>query len=277
MATTATESKELIHDAHDAGDDEPKRQGAFSFYREEVADLVRMIARTFYYTFRGKREKGAVVRQCFSIGNQSMFFMAVTMGFIGAIVLYQMCMQAKRIIPDLTMIGGMYLKLLLRELAPSVGAMPLATRVGAGIAAEIGSMVVTEQTDALRMSGADPVDYLVVPRVIAATIMCTAVLVLGAVFAYFAGMAVAVNSFDVNMHSFINLSDVTWRDVTLGFIKCIFYGAAIALVSCHRGLRTFGGSEGVGVATTQAVVGSLFCVIILNFILSAIGHIVLPP
>lgn len=274
MATTATESKELIHSEEE---EEPKKQGALRFYREEVADLVRMLARTFYYIFRGKREKGAVMRQCHAIGNQSMFFMAVTMGFIGAIILYQMCLQAKRIIPDLTMIGGMYLKLLLRELAPSVGAMPLATRVGAGIAAEIGSMVVTEQTDALRMSGADPVDYLVVPRVIASTIMCTAVLVLGAAFAYFAGMLVAVNSFDLNVHSFINLADVTWRDVTLGLIKCVFYGAAIALVSCHRGLRTFGGSEGVGVATTQAVVGSLFCVIILNFILSAFGHIVLPP
>lgn len=275
MATTATESKELMQGADEA--EEPKSQGALAFYREEVADLVRMIARTFYYVFRGKREKGAFTRQCFAIGNQSMFFMAVTMGFIGAIVLYQMCMQAKRIIPDLTMIGGMYLKLLLRELGPSVGAMPLATRVGAGIAAEIGSMVVTEQTDALRMSGADPVDYLVVPRFVASVIMGTIVLVLGAGIAYGAGFVVGVTTFDINPNTFINFTSVKGGDVALGLIKCVCYGGIIALVSSQRGLRTFGGSEGVGIATTQAVVGSLFAVIVANFILSSVGHFVFPP
>lgn len=271
--TTATETKTL--NAEPAAPE--AKPSAFRFYIDEVLDLIRVTIRTFYYIFRGKREKGDIVKQCFEIGNRSMFFMAVTMAFIGAIVLFQMCMQAKRIIPDLTMIGGMYAKLLIRELAPSVGAMPFATRVGAGIAAEIGSMVVTEQTDALRMSGADPVDYLVVPRFVASVIMGTIVLVLGAGVAYGAGFVIGVTTFDINPNTFVNFSSVKGGDVALGLIKCVCYGGIIALVSSQRGLRTFGGSEGVGVATTEAVVGSLFAVIVANFILSGVGHFVFPP
>jgi phospholipid/cholesterol/gamma-HCH transport system permease protein len=273
--TTATETNAMPTKTD--AEAEVRKPGAFQFYAEELSDLLRVTIRTFYYIVRGKREKGDVIRQCFEIGNKSMFFMAVTMAFIGAIVLFQMCMQAKRIIPDLTMIGGMYAKLLIRELAPSVGAMPFATRVGAGIAAEIGSMVVTEQTDALRMSGADPVDYLVVPRFVASVIMGTIVLVLGAGIAYGAGFVVGVTTFDINPNTFINFTSVKGGDVALGLIKCVCYGGIIALVSSQRGLRTFGGSEGVGIATTQAVVGSLFAVIVANFILSSVGHFVFPP
>jgi phospholipid/cholesterol/gamma-HCH transport system permease protein len=271
--TTATETR-VLNPEPEATERAPSQ---LRFYVEEIADLIRVAIRTLYYIFRGKREKGDIIKQCFDIGNKSMFFMSVTMAFIGAIVLFQMCMQAKRIIPDLTLIGGMYAKLLIRELAPSVGAMPLATRVGAGIAAEIGSMVVTEQTDALRMSGADPVDYLVVPRLIASIIMGTIVLVLGAGVAYGAGYVIGVYTFDINPNSFVNFSSVKGGDVALGLIKCVCYGGIIALVSSQRGLRTFGGSEGVGIATTEAVVGSLFAVILTNFVLSGLGFFVFPP
>jgi phospholipid/cholesterol/gamma-HCH transport system permease protein len=137
--------------------------------------------------------------------------------------------------------------------------------------------VVTEQTDALRMSGADPVDYLVVPRLIASIIMGTIVLVLGAGVAYGAGYVIGVYTFDINPNSFVNFSSVKGGDVALGLIKCVCYGGIIALVSSQRGLRTFGGSEGVGIATTEAVVGSLFAVILTNFVLSGLGFFVFPP
>jgi phospholipid/cholesterol/gamma-HCH transport system permease protein len=155
--------------------------------------------------------------------------------------------------------------------------MPLATRVGAGIAAEIGSMVVTDQVDALRMSAADPVDYLVVPRFIACVVMGSAVLIWSTAVAYFAGMVTAYAVFDVNFHTFANLTLVHGGDVALGLMKCVTYGGAIAIISSHRGLVTFGGSEGVGWATTTAVVSSSFGIIVLNFLLSVVGYFLIPP
>lgn len=252
------------------------QQSKLGYYLSEAWDLYGVIVRTLYYLFRGKREKGAVAQQCYDIGNKSLFFMTVTMGFIGAIIVYQMGVQAQKIIPDQSLLGATYIKLLLRDLAPSVGAMPLATRVGAGIAAEIGSMVVTEQTDALRMSAAEPVDYLVVPRFVACTVMGTSILIWGTFVAYMVGMVVAMASFDLNAATYLNFSQVTPGDWILGLIKCVAYGATIALVSSQRGLRTFGGSEGVGTATTEAVVGSLFAIIVLNLFLSGFGYFLLP-
>ena len=257
-------------------DDDYVEDSTIAFYVKEMRDLAGMFSRTLFYCVRGNREKGDVVKQMFAIGNESLFFMCVTMAFIGAIVAYQMGLQTKKIIPDMSLLGATFLKLQIRDLIASVGAMPLATRVGAGIAAEIGSMVVTEQTDALRMSAADPVDYLVVPRFIASVIMGTVILCIGGAVGILAGMVVAYLSFDVNPRTFFNLSMLTWGDFILGLLKMVTYGGTIAIVSSQRGLRTFGGSEGVGIATTEAVVGSLFGIILWQFILSAVGYVVLP-
>ncbi len=113
----------------------------------------------------------------YEIGNRSLFFLSITMGFIGMILVYQAGLQAKRVVPDFTLLGATYLELLVRDFAASIGALMLATRVGAGIAAEIGSMVVTEQVDALRMCAADPIDYLIVPRFLASIVMTTVLIV----------------------------------------------------------------------------------------------------
>jgi phospholipid/cholesterol/gamma-HCH transport system permease protein len=251
----------------------------FEPVRLAVAELVglwSLLLRTLYFIVRGKREKGAVVGEMYAIGNRSVFFMTVTMGFIGAIIAYQSGTQAKRLIPDMSMLGPMYIKLLVRDLAASVGAMPLATRVGAGIAAEIGSMVVTEQVDALRMNAANPVDYLVAPKLVASVIMGTVVLLWSGAVALLAGMVTANMVFDVHYHTFLNFSMVTRTDAILGLLKCLTYGGAIAIVSAHCGLQAFGGSEGVGRATTRAVVGSCFAIIVLNLIISGAGYFLLP-
>ena len=242
----------------------------------DMKDLGSVAFRTFYFTFRRKPNMKHVVEQMYAIGNESLFFMCVTMVFIGAIIAFQMGMQTKRIIPDMTLLGAMYLKLLVRELAPSVGAMPFATRVGAGIAAQIGSMVVTDQTDALRMCAADPVEYLIVPRFIASVVMGLIILVIGGGVAYVSGMLVTQALYDVNISTFVNTSQVTWGDCVTGLLKCVTYGGVIAIVSGQRGLATFGGSEGVGIATTNAVVGSLFGIILMNLFLSAIAFAIFP-
>lgn len=242
----------------------------------ELLGLWSLLNRTLYYLVRGKREKGATVSEMYAMGNRSIFFMTVTMGFIGAIIVFQSGTQAKKLIPDQSMLGAMYIKLLVRDLAASVGAMPLATRIGAGIAAEIGSMVVTEQVDALRMNAADPVDYLVKPKFIASVVMGTVVLLWSGAVALFVGMITANIIFDVNYHTFLNFSMVNDSDAILGLLKCVTYGGAIAIVSAHQGLSTYGGSEGVGWATTRAVVGSCFAIIVLNLIISSAGYFLLP-
>jgi phospholipid/cholesterol/gamma-HCH transport system permease protein len=230
--------------------------------------LLSVFVRTLYYTVRGQRVRGATVRQMFEIGNKSLFFVTITMGFIGMILLYQAGLQAKRVVPDYSMLGATYLELLVRDLAASLAALMLATRVGAGIAAEIGSMVVTEQVDALRMCAADPIDFLLVPRFLASLVMTTVLIVWAGAVAFAAGAATAYVAFGVPLKTFCNMSLIDWGDVTTGLAKCVAYGAAIPVVSGYCGLSTFGGSEGVGWATTRAVVNSSLAIIVLNAFIS---------
>ncbi|MEJ7733054.1 MAG: ABC transporter permease [Polyangiaceae bacterium] len=241
-----------------------------------VKDVYSVFVRTLYYCVYGRREPGAVLVQMYEIGNKSVFFLTVVMGFLGMILVYQAGLQTKRVVPDLTLLGATYLELLVRDLAASIGALMLATRVGAGIAAEIGSMVVTEQVDALRMSAADPIDYLIKPRFIASLIMTGVLIVWSAAVAFSAGMATAYIMFDLSPQTFMNVSLVDAGDLTVGLVKCVAYGAAIPIVSAHSGLSTFGGSEGVGWATTRAVVNSSLTVIMLNMVISAAGFLVFP-
>jgi phospholipid/cholesterol/gamma-HCH transport system permease protein len=152
----------------------------------------------------------------------------------------------------------------------------LATRVGAGIAAEIGSMVVTEQVDALRMCAADPIDYLVVPRFLASLMMTLVLVVWSAFVAFLAGMITANVAFGVPAATFFNTHLIDYGDLLTGLAKCIAYGAAIPIVSAASGLSTFGGSEGVGGATTRAVVHSSLAVIVLNFCISGVAYLVFP-
>jgi phospholipid/cholesterol/gamma-HCH transport system permease protein len=119
----------------------------------------------------GRRPPGALLEQLYVIGNRSLVFVAVTLGFIGMVMMYQACLQFSRAIGDLSQVGVQFLRLVVSDFGPTLTAMMLATRVGAGIAAEIGSMKVTEQLDALRMSGVLPIDYLLVPRFVASIVM----------------------------------------------------------------------------------------------------------
>jgi phospholipid/cholesterol/gamma-HCH transport system permease protein len=234
--------------------------------------LFSVLVKTLYFTVRGRREPGEVARQMFQVGNRSLVFVAVTLGFIGMVLVFQTCLQVKRITGDLTLVGAEFLKILIHEFGPTLTALMLATRVGAGIAAEIGSMVVTEQVDALRMCGVEPVDYLIVPRFIASVIMTLVLYCFAVVVAYLAGMLTAYLSFQVNPHIFWDVSRVEAGDQILGVLKCLAYGAAIPVVSGYCGLTARGGSEGVGWATTRAVIGSSFAVIVLDFILSGLGY-----
>ncbi|HKO47515.1 MAG TPA: ABC transporter permease [Polyangiaceae bacterium] len=237
-------------------------------------DLYRVFVLTLYYSLRGEPNRPAFFRQMYEIGNRSLGFLAIVMGFIGMILVYQGGLQTQRVVPDLSLLGATFLQLLVRDLAASICALMLATRVGAGIAAEIGSMVVTEQVDALRMCATDPIDYLIRPRFLACLSMFGALVVIAAGVAFLAGMWTAHAFFGINPRTFANVSMVSIGDLTIGLTKCLAYGAAIPVISGYCGLTAFGGSEGVGAATTRAVVNSSLAVIMLNFVISGAGYLV---
>lgn len=265
----------------DADEPAPARRGIAQGVGHAALTAVRaatgvysVLVKTLYYLVRGVRQPGAIARQMYAIGNESLVFLCVVMGFLGMIVVYQTGLQLQRVVPDLGMLGANFVDLLVRELVPSICALMLATRVGAGIAAEIGSMVVTEQVDALRMCAADPVDYLIKPRFVASVVMTLVLSTIAGTVAWVAGMVTAGTFFNITPGTFINLSLVGVGDAVSFVTKCVAYGAAIPVVSGYCGLVTYGGSEGVGWATTSAVVSSSLSVVVLDFFISGACYLV---
>ena len=232
-------------------------------YVSTIAAVVRGIQR------KGARNKGEVWRQMHSIGNRSIIFIVVTLGFIGMVMTYQACLQIGRVTGDYSQVGSQLFRLIVSDFGPTLTGMMLATRVGAGIAAEIGSMKVTEQIDALRMSGVLPIDYLILPRFTASIVMTLMLSVIGAIVMYGAGGLTADFSFGINPKTFFDLGFVRFRHLAMFVIKAVAYGGAIPVVAGFCGLRARGSSEGVGWATTAAVIGSSFAVIVLDFVISA--------
>lgn len=245
----------------------------------EVGDILRGIwattKLTAYYTIRGEKNWRAVAEQMHEIGNKSVVFIAFTLGFLGMILIYQAGYQAMQITGDLQLLGALFLQLLLRIFAPTITAMMLATRVGSGMAAQIGSMVVTEQVDALKMCAAQPIEYLVVPRFIASTLMTVVLTIFAVLVAYLSGALIANVAFGVNFYTFFDLGFVDWFDVIICLVKALAYGMTIPVIACQAGLVVTGGSEGVGRATTSAVVHCSLAVVILDFVLSGLGFLIL--
>ena len=253
-----------------------ERIGAQAIDRLDVIrDMGRMFGATLAGTVRGSRPAGEVVNQLHIMGNRSLFFVAITLGFVGMVLIYQVGLQVERIgLVSANPIGREFIKLLIHDLGPTLTGLMLATRVGAGIAAEIGSMKVTEQIDALRMSGVRPIDYLIVPRFIAGIVMTLVLSIMGSTIAYIAGGLTAMSSFDVPSEVFFDLDLVNFTHLGLFIAKAVSYGMAIPLVAGFCGLRAQGSSEGVGWATTAAVVGGSFVVLLLDFIISAVGLVI---
>ncbi|MBP9112580.1 MAG: ABC transporter permease [Polyangiaceae bacterium] len=251
------------------------RVGTFAFgILAEIRGVYSLLVRTLYYIPFGRRERGATVRQMYEMGNKSLFFVCITLGFIGMIMVFQAGLQVKRMVPDYTMLGATFLQFLVRDIAASISALMLATRIGAGIAAELGSMVVTEQIDALRMCAADPIDFLVAPRFLASLVTTMALTLCAGLTAYIAGGCTAYFAFDVPYYVFLNTRLVGVGDLVTGFAKCLAYGATIPIVAAYSGLGTTGGSEGVGWATTKAVVVCSLAIIIENFLISTATYFI---
>jgi phospholipid/cholesterol/gamma-HCH transport system permease protein len=239
--------------------------------QEGVRQLLHLGLLTARGALRARRPPGELWRQLFEVGNRSLLFVMVTLGFIGMVLVFQTCLQINRVTGDLSQVGAEFVKILVHEFGPTLTALMLATRVGAGIAAEVGSMVVTEQVDALRMCGVEPVEYLLVPRFLATLLMTTVLSIFGITAALLLGALTAYQTFHVSFGVFLDFSKLQGGDILTFAVKCLAYGAATPIVSGFCGFRTHGGSEGVGWATTSAVVSSSFVVIVLDFLISALA------
>ncbi|BAY31986.1 hypothetical protein NIES2107_38720 [Nostoc carneum NIES-2107] len=204
-----------------------------------------------------------------AVGPDSLFIALLTAIFVGAVFTIQVAREFINFGAG-NLVGGVLAVALTRELSPVLTAVILAGRVGSAFAAEIGTMRVTEQIDALLMLRTDPIDYLVIPRVLACCIMLPILTLLSLVTGLLGGMLIATNLYSIADTVFLdsarNLLGL-W-DILSAMIKAFCFGILIAVIGCSWGLTTTGGAKGVGQSTTTAVVTALLIIFVSNFFLS---------
>jgi phospholipid/cholesterol/gamma-HCH transport system permease protein len=207
-------------------------------------------------------------RQLYEIGTKSIPVVMITGVFIGMVLAVQVVLQFKAIGLEAHM-GAIVNLSVLRELGPVVAGIMLAGRVGGGLTAELGTMRVTEQIDALSAMGADPIRVLVAPRLIACMMMIPLLVLYADFMGIWGGYIVSVHIYGVNSADFWRFAEraVTMFDVFYGPIKCLFFGMAMSLICCYKGFRCAPGAAGVGKACTEAFVASAMAILCLNFFL----------
>ena len=224
-------------------------------------------------TFRAARRPRfpwrETARQLEAIGAKSTTIVLITALFTGMVLALQTGIALERFGAKLY-VGSVVGLSLARELGPVLTALMVGGRVGAGITAEIGAMQVTEQVDAIRAMGADPVQKLVLPRVLAATISLPLLTILADVIGVLGGMVIAANQFGISGHFYLSTitTTVTVEDMLSGVSKTVVFGWIIAMVACYTALSTTGGTVGVGRSTTRAVVVASISVLISDFFLT---------
>ena len=208
------------------------------------------------------------------IGVRSLPVAAVTALFTGMVLALQTAYQLKKFGAEIY-IGGLVGLSMARELGPVLTGLMVAGRVGAGIAASLGTMSVTEQLDALRTMGTDPVRYLVLPRFLALAVMLPVLTIYANLIGCFGGYLVSVYSLGINPQLYISGTNslVAAGDILHGLVKAAVFGMLIALAGCYAGLACRGGAEGVGRATTFAVVLACMLILVANYFLTALLYI----
>lgn len=209
-----------------------------------------------------------ITAEAFECGNRSILFVCVTMAFFGLILVYEGCVQALNLIPDLSAAGPATIRSTIRVFGPTFTGLMAAFRLGAGISAEAATMVVTEQDGALRVTGSSPAAWLVAPRLLACVGVLPALTVLGCLSAIGAGGLLGWLHFDIPPSVFFSLGSVDAGDAVTGGIKAVLNGVVIPVIAAAAGLRTRGGAEGVGISATDAVVRASVAVVIVEFAVS---------
>jgi len=249
---------------------------AFEFlsFLGELGFLIRDIVVSL---LRGRKRWAQFFRQLAEIGFRSQPVVIITGAFTGAVLTAQALFQFSLLGME-SLAGGVVSAAMLRELGPVITGLMLAGRVGSAMAAEIGTMKVSEQVDALRSMAVHPIDFLVTPRLMAMVAAVPLLLAQSAVCGILASYLVGVPLFKVeeaiwweNVSHYSKLADVF-----IAFIKGIVFGILIVLISCHQGLKATDGAVGVGQGTTQAMVISSLAILISNFFLSLAMQAIFP-
>jgi len=241
-----------------------------------VGEIATLFATTVYWIFVPPMKGERILGQMKRVGPGSFFIAALVAFFIGMIMALQMAHQmtelsAEIYIPNVVAVS------LTRELAPVLTALIVAGRVGAGITAELGSMKVTEQIEALQAFAVNPVKYLVVPRFIALVIMLPILAIFADLIGIFGGFMICVYKLFISPSMYFTMvaQALTFNDIATGLIKTVFFGAIIALVGCHQGLKVSSGAEGVGKATTASVVLSFILIIMADCLFTTFFYFII--
>lgn len=244
----------------------PIPAGAQKFF-DEAGDLSRFVYRFFSEGFRPRFEFSEFLRQCFIIGYRSLPLVGLT-GFIMGLVL---TMQLKPSLVDYGVeyeLPALVAIAIVREIGPVITALIFAGKIGSSIGAELGSMKVTEQIDAMEVSGTNPFKYLVVARVFACIFMLPILVLLGdaiGIFGSYLGVNIrGVTSFPLFYTQVFDA--LSFSDVFPAFTKTFFFGFAVGIIGCHKGYTSSKGTEGVGRSANSAVVVSSFMVFVLDLI-----------
>ncbi|HWY50769.1 MAG TPA: ABC transporter permease [Chthoniobacterales bacterium] len=242
-----------------------------------LGEVVFLAADTFHSLFTHRLRWKLFLNQIVEIGLLSQLVVVITGGFTGAVFTAQTYFQFHKIGMG-SAVGAVVSVAILRELGPVLTALMVTGRVGAAMSAEIGTMKVTEQIDALRALAVYPTDYLVVPRALAMMVsmplLVAECIAVGIAVGYF----VAIFMLEVN-GTYYMANMVRWtrsRDIIMGLSKAFCFGILIVFISCHKGLTAREGAVGVGRATTEAVVNASLAVLISNFFLTMTLNIIYP-
>ncbi len=239
---------------------------AFLVYLGEVGNLVAAVCDSLVH---GKIRFRMILEQIAETGFRSQPVVILTGAFTGAVLAAQALFQFKPLGME-TGGGALVSVAMLRELGPSVTALMLAGRVGAAMSAEIGTMKVTEQIDALRSMDVHPIDYLVTPRFLAILIAMPLLIAESAAFGILASLVVGTGPFNVNGAYWLHQMNLHTggSDIVIAMIKGLVFGMLIVVLSCHQGLKADQGAVGVGRGTTRAMVYSSLAILIVNFFLT---------
>lgn len=243
----------------------------FMRFVEVLGGIFNLCVRSTSCIFRYKPQVRETIRQFAMIGNRSFTIVFLIAIFTGMVIALQLSVGLGRFGLKLY-IGQIVGLAIFRELGPVLTCLMIAARVGSGIAAEMGSMVVTEQVLAIEAMGANPIHKLVVPRLIATIIAAPLLTTIADIIGTVGGGIITMVEAGVTADFYLNqiTNTVLFRDYASGIFKSLFFGYFIAIIACYQGLKTSGGTEGVGKATTKAVVHSSITIFVSDFFLTKI-------
>lgn len=238
---------------------------------EEAGSLALFFVTVWQQMFKFPMYLRLFIKQCEHVGVNSLPIVLLTAFFTGGVLALQTYNGFDNATVASSQLGSVVALSILRELGPVLGSLMVAGRVGAAIAAEIGTMKVTEQVDALITLATNPIKYLVIPRVMACMFTMPLLVVVANIVGIFGGYVVATNVLGLNPHVYMDASftAVELEDITLGLVKAVVFGFIIGFMGCYHGYKTRGGAEGVGRSTTTAVVYASVAILISDYFITA--------